>query len=160
MINRNYPNYNKIKTIVFDFDGIFTDNKVYLNEEGLESIRCDRSDGLAFDILKKFQKKHNWDVKLLVLTKERNKVVSQRCKKLGLECYAGIDNKKEFLLRQFSNNFDQEKNEISGLVYLGNDLNDLEAVLISQFSFAPLDAHKVIKVQLILFLIKEEVMAL
>ena len=49
-----YPRFDQIKTIVFDFDGIFTNNKIYLSEEGIESVRCDRSDGLAFDLARKF----------------------------------------------------------------------------------------------------------
>ncbi len=141
----DFPRFNKIKYLVFDFDGIFTNNKVYLNEDGIESIKCDRSDGLAFDIFRKFAKKNLWDVNIFVLTKEKNKVVNERCKKLGLECNSGIDNKKQFLLDKFSNNLDLEKNVISGLAYLGNDLNDLESIMISEFSFAPNDAHQLIK---------------
>ena len=68
MTSKKYPKYENIRTIVFDFDGIFTNNKVYINEEGIESIRCDRSDGLAFDLAKKFIKNNNCDVKLIVLT--------------------------------------------------------------------------------------------
>ena len=145
MTSKKYPKYENIRTIVFDFDGIFTNNKVYINEEGIESIRCDRSDGLAFDLAKKFIKNNNWDVKLIVLTKERNKVVHQRCKKLGIECHSGIDNKKNYLLNNFSKDLNEKKEFISGLIYLGNDLNDLESILISEFSFAPIDAHKLIK---------------
>tara|TARA_B100000073_G_scaffold82687_1_gene63283 strand:+ start:34017 stop:34568 length:552 start_codon:yes stop_codon:yes gene_type:complete len=145
MIRKKYPKYENIRTIVFDFDGIFTDNKVYINEEGIESIRCDRSDGFAFDLAKKFIKNNNWNVKLIVLTKERNKVVHKRCEKLGLECHSGVDNKRKFLLNKFSSNFNENKEFISGLTYLGNDLNDLESILISEFSFAPIDAHKLIK---------------
>ena len=145
MRNNNYPNHHEIKTIVFDFDGVFTDNKVYLNEEGIESVRCDRSDGLAFNILKKFIEKNKLDLNLIVLTKEKNKVVQKRCNKLGIKCKSGIDNKKNFLLDKLSNSYDKERNLISGLVYLGNDLNDLGAIMISEFSFSPIDAHEIIK---------------
>ena len=46
-INLSWKN---IHTIIFDFDGVFTDNKVYISENGKESVRCDRGDGLAFDM--------------------------------------------------------------------------------------------------------------
>ena len=50
-----FPKWEEIHTIIFDFDGVFTNNKVYINEVGEESIRCDRADGLAFDHLKKIK---------------------------------------------------------------------------------------------------------
>ena len=42
----------KIKLIVYDFDGVMTDNKVYLNEDGKESVRVNRADGLAISEIK------------------------------------------------------------------------------------------------------------
>ena len=54
----NLPSWENVHTIAFDFDGIFTDNKVYSTQEGIEIIRCDRSDSLGLDILKKFIKKN------------------------------------------------------------------------------------------------------
>tara|TARA_B100001989_G_scaffold3713_1_gene2493 strand:+ start:42358 stop:42903 length:546 start_codon:yes stop_codon:yes gene_type:complete len=142
---KGYPRFDQIKTIVFDFDGIFTNNKVYLSEEGIESVRCDRSDGLAFDLARKFIKNKNWEVKFLVLSKEKNKVVQKRCQKLEIECISGIDDKKKFLLEQFSSDLNGSAKFLKGLVYLGNDINDLESILISEFSFAPSDSHKLVK---------------
>ena len=48
------PDWRSVHTIVFDFDGVFTDNKVWTDQNGQESVCCDRGDGLAFDILRKF----------------------------------------------------------------------------------------------------------
>ena len=142
---KKYPRFDQIKTIIFDFDGIFTNNKVYLSEEGIESVRCDRSDGLAFDLARKFIKNKDWDVRFLVLTKEKNKVVQKRCQKLGIECESGIDNKKRFLLEKFSYDLNESSEFLNGLVYLGNDINDLESILISEYSFAPSDSHELVK---------------
>ena len=52
MTNFKIPEWRSIHTLVFDFDGIFTDNKVFVDQDGKESVRCDRADGLAFDILR------------------------------------------------------------------------------------------------------------
>ena len=145
MRNKNCPQYQDIEFIIFDFDGIFTDNKVYLSENGIESIRCDRGDGLAFNILRKFIIKKNWDVKLIVLSKEKNKVVSQRCEKLGLECHHGINDKKKYLIERFQEKYDKKLNLIKNLIYLGNDLNDLSSIEISEYSYAPVDSHRIIK---------------
>ena len=47
---------NDIDALVFDFDGVLTDNLVYLDSKGNEIVCCSRSDGLAFDILRKLEK--------------------------------------------------------------------------------------------------------
>ena len=45
--------FNKIKAVVFDFDGVFTDNRVIISEEGKESVICNRSDGIGLEMLRK-----------------------------------------------------------------------------------------------------------
>src|SRR4051794_36645863 len=36
-----------VRLIAFDFDGVFTDNAVYVFEDGREAVRCSRADGLG-----------------------------------------------------------------------------------------------------------------
>lgn len=143
-MHRNIPSLNKFHTLVFDFDGVFTDNKVYVNQEGLESIACNRSDGLGLDILRKFIKKQNLNIDIFILSTEKNNVVISRAQKLKLKCFHGIDNKLTFLKDYI---FEKNKNLDlkDGLLYLGNDLNDLKIMEFSSFSVAPLDAHPIIK---------------
>lgn len=43
----------RIQIFVFDFDGVLTNNDVYIDQDGKESVSCSRSDGLAFDVLRK-----------------------------------------------------------------------------------------------------------
>ena len=50
MPDKKLPDWRDLHTIVFDFDGVFTDNKVWVDQNGVESVRCDRGDGLGFDI--------------------------------------------------------------------------------------------------------------
>ena len=98
----NLPRWENVHTIAFDFDGIFTDNKVYSTQEGIEIIRCDKSDSLGLDILKKFIKKKDWDVDYFILSREENNVVSERAKKLKIKCFSNINNKKDFLIEYLS----------------------------------------------------------
>ena len=44
-----------IQLIVYDFDGVMTDNFVYTDQVGKEFVRCSREDGLAFDVLNKLK---------------------------------------------------------------------------------------------------------
>ncbi|MFA5151881.1 MAG: HAD hydrolase family protein [Clostridia bacterium] len=107
-----------IQAIIFDFDGVFTDNRVIVDEEGRESVICNRSDGLGIAAVKKC------DLFLLVLSKEKNPVVQKRCEKMGIPCAHGIDDKKTFLSAWLKENSIDPNN----VIYLGNDLNDIECL--------------------------------
>ena len=139
-MDKKLPFWKDVHTIVFDFDGVFTDNKVWVDQNGVESVRCDRGDGLGFDLLRTFIKANNWSLNYFILSKEKNPVVSVRAEKLQIDCIQSMSDKADYLANYLGeNNLSAE-----GLVYLGNDLNDLAAMQIAGFSVAPSDAHTVI----------------
>ncbi len=51
MKNSNFPSWNNIHTLIFDFDGVFTDNKVFINQEGVKKAIKD----FDIDLSKGFQ---------------------------------------------------------------------------------------------------------
>jgi len=57
-MNNNLSSLSKIlcrlDAIIFDFDGVFTDNNVYTSCDGVEFVRCSKSDSLGLDIFKKY----------------------------------------------------------------------------------------------------------
>ena len=65
-MNKKMNKFKKIKLIVTDFDGVMTDNKVLVNENGIESVFCNRSDGMAVELLEKKE------IKIVVISKEMN----------------------------------------------------------------------------------------
>ena len=140
MPNKKLPDWREIHTIVFDFDGVFTDNKVWVGQNGVESVRCDRGDGLGFDLLRAFVKANSWALNYFILSKEKNPVVSVRAEKLQIDCVQSISDKVDYL----TNYLDENYLRAEGLVYLGNDLNDLKAMRMAGFSVAPSDAHVII----------------
>ena len=81
----NSPIPLKVQAIIFDFDGVFTDNRVIVNENGQESVICNRSDGLGISAIKKY------GISLLVLSKEKNPVVQKRCEKMEVPFVQEID---------------------------------------------------------------------
>ena len=135
---------DQFELIIFDFDGVFTDNAVILSEKGEESVRCSRADGLGINMLKRHTKNNKIQSKLLVLSTEINPVVSKRCEKLGLDYVQGIDNKKQYLVDYFSQESHGLPTPWEKILYFGNDLNDLQIMELSP-SFAPVDAHPRIK---------------
>lgn len=104
-----------IGALVLDFDGVFTDNKVWVLEDGREAVRCDRSDGLGLAKLKCL------GLPILVLSSEKNLVVQARCDKLNLTCCHGIQDKLASLKAWLS----EINVPLSEVVYVGNDMNDL-----------------------------------
>ena len=132
-------------TIIFDFDGVFTDNFAYIDENAVESVRVSRADGYGLDLLRKFQKAQNLKINVFILSTETNKVVKARAEKLQLACISGEPNKLQVLLSKFEQERPLDANPLSGLIYFGNDLNDLPVMTRAGLSFAPCDAHPRIK---------------
>lgn len=121
--------------LIFDFDGVLTDNKVYLDENGGEIVSCNRSDGMAFVLLNKIKKK------TYIISSEKNKVVSARAKKLKTPVLFGIKDKSKALKKlSIKKNFNLDRT-----LYVGNDLNDYDAMKLCGYSACPSDSHKKIK---------------
>jgi YrbI family 3-deoxy-D-manno-octulosonate 8-phosphate phosphatase len=140
-----WPDIRHIHTIVFDFDGVFTDNKVYVTDEGHEAVCCDRADGLAIDFLRRHRARHAPDLEFFVVSTERNPVVALRAEKLQLDCHQNIGDKLEFLEQHLRRRHADDEDPFAGLVYLGNDLNDLPVLERAGFSVVPNDAHPRVK---------------
>lgn len=138
------PRLEEIHTIVFDFDGVFTNNKVYLNQDGIESVVCDRGDGLAFDFLRYHNATSQNKIDSFILSKEPNKVVLARADKLKLTCYHGVISKLDFMLDYSKSNAKSSDDFFRGVICFGNDLNDLPLMSKAGFSVAPRDAHPLV----------------
>ncbi len=121
----------KIGLVVFDFDGVMTDNRVLVLGDGNEAVLCNRSDGLGLDRLRQT------GIPLAVLSTETHGVVAARCRKLGLECRQGLTDKAAALTE-----LAQEKGvSLAETIYVGNDTNDLGCMALAGFSVAVADSH-------------------
>lgn len=127
--------FSDIQAIVFDFDGVFTDNRVMVDENGTEIVRCHRGDGLGIKWLR------DRKIPLLILSTETNPVVAMRARKLAVECLYGVVDKKQALIDYCA----KMKMDIRKVIYVGNDQNDLEAMKAAGYGIAPKDAHREIR---------------
>ena len=128
-------NLKNIDAIIFDFDGVLTDNKVLIDQDGKEWVACHRGDGLAFDVFRKLK------LTVYIVSTEKNPVVSARAKKLKVPVLQGISNKVDALI-----SLSKDINlDLSRTLYVGNDLNDLGAIGLCGFSVCPADSHRKIK---------------
>lgn len=128
-------NFNEIEAVVFDFDGVFTDNTVIVDQHGVESVRCWRSDGLGLDRLRVLE------IKLLIISTEVNPVVSARAKKLKMECLQGINDKSVAILEWALAN----KVSLAKTAFVGNDINDIVAFKEVGFPIAVADCYEEVK---------------
>ena len=144
-MNSKAINIENIHTIIFDFDGVFTDNFVYVDNLGTETVRCSRADSYGISLLNSYVFNSAQKIDIFVLSTEISDVVLKRCKKMGIECHKGEKHKAKYLDDWFSANRGQFAEPYSGIVYFGNDLNDLEVMQKASVSFAPADAHLRIK---------------
>tara|TARA_B100002052_G_C15360506_1_gene366590 strand:+ start:60 stop:530 length:471 start_codon:yes stop_codon:yes gene_type:complete len=124
-----------IKLIAYDFDGVMTDNKVYIDQNGIETVKVSRADGLAISKIKKM------GITQIIISTEENKVVSKRAKKLNILCLQGIVN-KEIALKEFTKKVEVNLGQV---IFVGNDVNDIEVMKSVGHPVCPSDAHKSIK---------------
>ena len=128
-------NLNRIKAVIFDFDGVFTDNRVIISEDGKESVICNRSDGIGLNLLREL------NIQILIISSEKNPVVKMRAKKLNIPVINGVSNKAEELIK-----FSKSENiNIKNIAFLGNDINDAECMKKVGFPVAVKDAYDDIK---------------
>ncbi|MGA0083124.1 MAG: KdsC family phosphatase [Candidatus Nanopelagicales bacterium] len=123
------------KLIITDFDGCLTDDRVWLNEHGEEFVAANRKDGLGIKRVKKL------GIEVIIASTEVNKVVTARGKKLNLEVLQGLEDKKIAL-----DSYLEKRNlKWKEVWYIGNEVNDLEALESAGFSVCPSDAVVKIK---------------
>ena len=129
-LKNNFEYGTTIKAVVTDFDGVLTDNHLYLNQDGIESVKVSRGDGLGIKLLQES------GIQVLILSSEKNLVVQMRASKLNVGCIQGSLDKAS-ALEEWSNKSGIELNEIC---YVGNDLNDLSTMKIVGFPVAVADS--------------------
>jgi len=117
--------------LVYDFDGVMTDNRVLIFQDGTEAVFVNRADGWGIAQLRKA------GFRQIILSTESNLVVSARAKKLQIEVCQGSTDKVQDLVSFCQNN----SIDLAKVLYVGNDVNDLEAMRIVGFPVAPADAH-------------------
>ena len=120
-----------VDALVTDFDGVHTDDGAYVDEDGNEQVRVHRGDGMGISRLVRS------GVPVMILSKERNPVVTRRAEKLGVDVAQGIDSKAHILGAWIeTNDLDPAR-----VAYVGNDINDLEAFDVVGWPIAVADAH-------------------
>lgn len=127
----------KVKLLVLDFDGVLTDNRVWVDQEGREMVVANRSDSLWLNRLK------DRGIQIYVLSKEKNPVVGARCKKMNISLQQGIDDKAAALRSLL----EELQVPSSQAIYCGNDINDLPCFPLVGWAVAVADSVPEVQLQ-------------
>jgi N-acylneuraminate cytidylyltransferase len=128
---RRRPLPDKVELVILDFDGVLTDNRVWVREDGVEMVAANRSDSWGVGLLKKA------GLKVVILSTEPNPVVAARARKMGVPVYHGIQDKAAALPGLLTE-FDVKA---ENTIYVGNDTNDTPCFPLVACALAPSDAQ-------------------
>lgn len=127
------PMPEKIDLIISDFDGVITDNRVWVNEDGIEFVAAYRSDSIGVQLLQAT------GTEVMILSSEPNRVVEARARKMGIQVIHGVGiHDKGRVMREI---LEQKNINPENVIYVGNDLNDLPCFEIAGWSVAVADAY-------------------
>jgi N-acylneuraminate cytidylyltransferase len=125
------PLPDQVELVVFDFDGVMTDDRVWVDQDGREMVAANRRDGMGLAALRKE------GISAIVLSTEVNPVVAARCAKLQLPVTQGVSDKAYALL----NLLEELQVNPQNVIYLGNDINDAPCFSLVGCAVVVADAH-------------------
>ncbi|MDQ3738525.1 MAG: acylneuraminate cytidylyltransferase [Actinomycetota bacterium] len=123
-----------VRLLVTDFDGVHTNDRALLAEDGSEMVLVNRADGHGVKLLRQA------GLPMLILSTETNSVVARRAEKLGVACLHGLDDKWAALRSWLG----ERAIEPAAVAYVGNDVNDLECLQQVGTPIAVADAHPLV----------------
>jgi len=126
---------SKIKIVAMDVDGVLTDGGMYYSDKGEVMKKFNARDGKAIEIIR------DMGLKVALITGEQSAIVKARARKLNIEdVYLGCCDKiraAEKLLGKYNLGFEN-------MLYVGDDLGDIELLKRSGAAFAPHDASRAV----------------
>jgi len=137
MIKKNIKEKLKgIKLLILDVDGVMTDGRIIMDNEGRETKNFNVRDGHGIKILQRY------GIKVAILTGRQSKVVEYRAKDLEIdEIYQKVFNKKEI----FQTILKKHKLSADAAAFMGDDIVDIPVLKSVGFSAAVADAIDVVK---------------
>lgn len=126
-----------LKLLVLDVDGTLTDGKVYITDQGHEFKQFDVRDGLAIGILLKA------GIEIAILSHAKTPaIVLKRAAMLGISrVYVGQEPKADILRKWI---YDLQITP-ENVLFMGDDINDLDAFMLAGYTACPADASNIIK---------------
>lgn len=115
---------NTIRMVVTDFDGVLTDNCVYINEDFTMSRKLNFKDIMGVHLLKKN------DFQIAIISGEKNSAIETLAKKFKIEEIHQDIRIKIDVLKYLIEKYSLSQEEY---VYIGDDVNDLECLNFAKY---------------------------
>lgn len=126
----------QIRLLATDVDGVLTDAGMYYSENGDEWKKFNTRDGMGLKLLQKA------GLITAIVTQERTKLVARRAEKLAIpELHQGIMDKLP-VIRAMAERYGLTLRQVA---YIGDDINDLEALTAVGWSASPADGMPVVR---------------
>ena len=125
-----------IKMVITDFDGIVTDNCVYIDSKGEMSRKLNFRDVMAFSLLKKN------GFKIGIISGEKNSAINLIKEKFQIEVVHQNIRKKIEVLEQIIKKYNLTDEEF---IYIGDDVNDYDSLCRAKYAITVPNAVKKIK---------------
>jgi YrbI family 3-deoxy-D-manno-octulosonate 8-phosphate phosphatase len=120
-----------VRLIAFDFDGVFTDNTVYIAEDGTESVRVWRGDSVGMRKLDRLA------IACVIISSETSPVIRAHSRRLGVHCIQGVDDKRT-LLEDYAKELGMTMEQVA---FVGNDIHDAPCLTAVGLPIVVQDAH-------------------
>jgi 3-deoxy-D-manno-octulosonate 8-phosphate phosphatase (KDO 8-P phosphatase) len=121
----------KIRLVLTDVDGVLTDGGVFYGADGEVMKRFNIRDGMGVERLREI------GIEVGIITGEKSESVVKRAEKLNIEMVHLFCKDKPAVIREM---IDQKKFTAEEIAYIGDDVNDDEAMKLVGLSAAPADA--------------------
>ena len=132
-VAKKRPMPEKVNLVISDFDGVITDNRVWVNEDGIEYVAAYRSDSIGVQLLREF------GIEVMILSSEPNRVVEARARKMGVEVIHGVGiHDKGRVMREI---LERKNIKADNVIFIGNDVNDLPCFEVAGWAVAVADAY-------------------
>jgi 3-deoxy-D-manno-octulosonate 8-phosphate phosphatase (KDO 8-P phosphatase) len=132
---------NKIKAVALDIDGVLTDGTFYWDLKGEELKKFSFSDVMGISLGRKA------GFVFALISGEDNNLINRFAEKMGIiDIYKGSKDKAADL-RSFAEKYGFA---LSQICFMGDDVNDLNALALAGLSAAPANAHESVKQKVML----------
>ncbi len=127
---------SRVRLMAFDVDGVLTDGRLFLSDDGVEMKAFNSLDGHGLKLLQQAQ------IEVAIITGRRARCVERRASELGIvHLFQGVGNKLEVMTALLA----ERGVTVDAAGYMGDDLPDLPVMTACAFSATPADGHAVVQ---------------
>ena len=125
-----------IKLLAMDVDGTLTDKGVYYSTEGLALKRFSVHDGMGVSLL------NQSNIETMIISSDESEIPIKRAEKLKITYRVVAARRKSVEITKILLSSEIKFQEVA---YIGDDINDIEAMEMCGFSACPSDATEEVK---------------